>query len=81
MADDMPRYVLLFERGEHNFGSYVPDVPGCVAAGATPEEVAKSLREALAEHLALLAESGEPAPLPTVTAREVEVDVPIAAVR
>lgn len=77
----MPRYVLLIERGEHNFYGYVPDVPGYVAAGTTPEEVEKSLREALAEHLALLVESGELAPLPTVTAREVEVDMPIAPVR
>lgn len=77
----MPRYVLLIERGEHNFGGYVPDVPGCVAVGATPEEVEKTLREALAEHLALLVQSGEPAPLPTVTAREVEIDVPTAPVR
>jgi len=29
------RYVVILERGESEFGAYVPDLPGCVAVGET----------------------------------------------
>ncbi len=30
------RYAVVVEAGETGFGAYVPDLPGCVAAGAIP---------------------------------------------
>ena len=27
------RYLAIIERGEENYGAYVPDLPGCVAVG------------------------------------------------
>jgi len=32
------RYAIVIERAEGNFSAYVPDLPGCVATGATIEE-------------------------------------------
>ena len=75
----MARYVILIERGEHNFGAYAPDVPGCVAVGDTPEAAAREMREALTAHLELLHEYGEPIPQPAHTAEYVDVDLPSAA--
>jgi predicted RNase H-like HicB family nuclease len=33
------RYAVIIEKGEDSYGAYVPDLPGCVAVGDTPEEV------------------------------------------
>ena len=31
------RYAIVIEKAENNYSAYVPDLPGCVAAGATVE--------------------------------------------
>ena len=33
------RYAIVIEQAERNFSAYVPDLPGCVAPGATVSEV------------------------------------------
>lgn len=35
------RYAIVIEQGPTSFGAYVPDLPGCVAAAETREEVVK----------------------------------------
>ncbi len=32
------RYAIVIERAENNYSAYVPDLPGCIATGATVEE-------------------------------------------
>ena len=39
------RYAVAIERAEGNYSAYVPDLPGCVATGATLEEVEREIRE------------------------------------
>lgn len=58
------RYAVVIERAESNFSAYVPDLPGCVATGATREEVESEIRDAIAFHLDGLREDGLPAPEP-----------------
>jgi hypothetical protein len=36
------------EKAAGNSSAYVPDLPGCIATGDTPEEVEELLREAIA---------------------------------
>ncbi len=61
----MTEYLVIYETGEDGgWGAYSPDVPGCVAAGQTKEEVEKLMREALPDHIALMREVGEPVPKP-----------------
>ena len=61
----MTEYLVIYETGEDGgWGAYSPDVPGCVAAGQTKEEVEKLMREALPDHIALMREVGEPVPQP-----------------
>jgi len=31
------RYAIVIENAESNFSAYVPDLPGCIATGATVE--------------------------------------------
>jgi predicted RNase H-like HicB family nuclease len=59
-------YVAVFEgSGDDGSSAYSPDLPGVVAAGSTRQETEQLMIEAMAEHIALLRESGEPVPEPS----------------
>jgi len=45
------RYAIVIEMAGSNFSAYVPDLPGCVATGATLEEAETQIREAIEFHL------------------------------
>ena len=51
-------FVVIFERGPTSVGAYVPDLPGCVAVGATQEEAQTSITEAIRMHLEGMREDG-----------------------
>jgi predicted RNase H-like HicB family nuclease len=67
------RYAVVIEKGEGNYGAYVPDLPGCVATGATVEETEREIQEAIEFHLEGLRADGLPIPEPTSRAAYVEV--------
>ena len=56
------RYAIVIEKATNNYSAYVPDLPGCVATGATIEEVEAEIREAIEFHLEGLREDGTPIP-------------------
>src|SRR5438128_1162545 len=64
-------YVVIIEKGEEGYGAYVPDLPGCVAAADTIDEVRKLIRETIPLHLELMRERGEAIPPPTSQAETV----------
>jgi len=41
------RYGIVIEKLESNYSAYVPDLPGCVATGATLEEMEQQIKEAI----------------------------------
>ena len=59
------RYGVVFEKANGNYSAYVPDLPGCIATGATREEVKQQLREAIRFHIEGLREDGQAVPEPT----------------
>jgi predicted RNase H-like HicB family nuclease len=69
------RYLIVIEGTEgENYSAYAPDLPGCVATGATPEEVQRGMHGASAVPLAGLRDAGEPIPEPSdLTATYVDV--------
>jgi len=67
------RYTVIVEEGSTSWGAYVPDVPGCVAAGESREEALQLIREAIEFHLEGLKERGEPIPKPHSYGEVVEV--------
>ncbi len=67
------RYVVILERGESEFGAYVPDLPDCVAVGETKEEALRLIGEAVELHLESLREDGLPIPKPSSSSEYVEV--------
>ena len=69
----MKRYAIVIEKAEANYSAYVPDLPGCIATGATIEEVERELRGAIQFHIAGLKEDGLPVPEPTSLAEYVLV--------
>ena len=69
----MREYTVIFERGNHSWGAYVPDLPVCVAAANTREEADRLIREAIALHIEDLRSSGEPIPEPTHFAASIRV--------
>ena len=54
------RYTVIVEEGATSWGAYVPDLPGCVAAGESREEALRLIREAIEFHLEGLEEQGQP---------------------
>ena len=70
--DDM-RYAIVIERAGHNYGAYVPDLPGCVAVGDTFEETRREIREAIEFHLEGMRADGSPIPEPITRIAYVDV--------
>ena len=58
------KYLVIVEKSENGFGAYVPDLPGCVAAAETREEVVTLIQEAIEIHIVGLKKSGDPVPKP-----------------
>ena len=69
------RYAIVIEKAENNYSAYVPDLPGCVATGATVEETESQIREAIEFHLEGLREDGVPIPQPASRVEYVEIAV------
>ncbi len=67
------RYAVVIERAEANFSAYVPDLPGCVATGATLEEVEALIREAISFHIEGMQEDGTPIPPPSSVVEYVDI--------
>jgi len=68
------RYLVVVEQGPTSFGAYVPDLPGCVAAGETRDEVLALIREAIEFHIEGLREDGQPVPAPSSTGEIIDVE-------
>lgn len=68
----MVEYPVIIEKGEHNFGAWVPDLDGCVSTDSTEQEVTANIREAIELHLKGMREDGVAIPAPS---RSVLVEV------
>lgn len=66
------RYAVVIERAGDNYSAYVPDLPGCIAAGPSIAAVAGEIRKAIRFHIEGLNEDHLPVPEPTSLAEYVE---------
>jgi predicted RNase H-like HicB family nuclease len=66
------RYAVVIEKANGNYSAYVPDLPGCVATGATVKDAENEIRAAIRFHIDGLKEDGQPVPQPTSIADYVE---------
>ena len=67
------QYAVVIEKTGNGYSAYIPDLPGCVAAGDTRAETEELIREAVVYHLELLRESGDLVPAPQASTSLVEV--------
>jgi predicted RNase H-like HicB family nuclease len=67
------RYAIVIENAGNNFSAHVPDLPGCIATGATVADVEQAIREAIEFHIAGLREDGDPVPAPSSQVEYVDV--------
>jgi predicted RNase H-like HicB family nuclease len=70
----MKRYAVVIEKTDTGYGAYVPDLPGCVAAGATYEETDRLIREAIPFHIEGLRRNGDPVPKPSTRVELVDAE-------
>jgi predicted RNase H-like HicB family nuclease len=67
------RYTVVYEKGPTSWGASVPDLPGCIAVGATRAEAEDLIREAIEAHLQAMRDLDVPLPEPFHEIGEVEV--------
>ena len=67
--------LIVCERTRTGFSAYSPDLPGCVATGATRDEVEREMREAIDFRLEGMRAGGEAVPEPSSYSTYVEVPV------
>ena len=58
----MYRFLVVIEKANGNYSAYSPDLPGCIATGATREEVERNMHEAIELHVQDLLEDNLPVP-------------------
>jgi predicted RNase H-like HicB family nuclease len=58
----MHRFLVVIEKANENYSAYSPDLPGCVATGATREEVERNMHDAIEMHVRGLLEDNLPVP-------------------
>ena len=56
------KYTVVIEKSDNGYSAYLPDMPGCVAAGDTLAETADLIRKGIFYHLEMLRENGAPTP-------------------
>ena len=60
----MSRYLIILEETTTGYSAYSPDLPGCIATGATREEAESEMHDAIEFHIEGLRIAGEPVPEP-----------------
>jgi predicted RNase H-like HicB family nuclease len=68
------QYLVIVEEGPKSFGAYVPDLPGCIAAGESKDEVLTLIKEAIEFHIEGLKENGQAIPEPSSFGEVVEIE-------
>jgi len=58
----MYRFLVVIEKANGNYSAYSPDLPGCIATGATRDEVERNMHEAIELHVRALLEDNLPVP-------------------
>ena len=69
----MKNYLVVYEHEGRSWSAYVPDLPGCVAAGDSRKEVSALIREAIEFHIEGLRKEGLPVPDPRADAEHISV--------
>jgi len=69
------KYAVIIEQAATGFSAYVPELPGCIATGATKAQVRQRIQEAVEIHLKSMMEDGDPIPKPTTEFEYMDVQL------
>ena len=58
----MHRFLVVIEKAGANYSAYSPDLPGCVATGATRAQAERNMHEAIQMHVEGLLADNLPIP-------------------
>ncbi len=67
------KLLIVIEKTRTGFSAYSPDLPGCVATGATRKKVERTMQRAIEFHLAGMRAEGLKVPAPRSYSTYVEV--------
>ena len=59
----MHRFLIVIEKAKKNYSAYSPDLPGCIATGATHAQVEKNMTAAIKFHIDGLKEDSKKIPV------------------
>jgi predicted RNase H-like HicB family nuclease len=71
----MMNFAVIYEKTSTGYSAYLPDLPGCAAAGATLAETSELIRGAVEMHLEAMRADGDAIPVPTTIAGELAIPV------
>ena len=69
------KYTVIYEKGPHSWGAYVPDLPGIVTVADSRDEAEQLIQEAIELHVEGMREEGLAIPPPSSFAGIVEIPV------
>jgi len=58
------RFLIVVEKAKSGYSAYSPDLPGCVATGATRQRAVSRMNSAIRFHLEGMREEGQRVPAP-----------------
>ena len=67
------KYLIVVEETDSGYSAYSPDLDGCVATGASKEEVEQRMLEAIQFHLEGLRSNGGEIPAPHSYSRFMDI--------
>jgi predicted RNase H-like HicB family nuclease len=67
------KYLIVVEETRTGFSAYSPDLDGCVATGATQDEVERNMKEAIEFHIEGMKEEGNQLPAAHTYSQYLEV--------
>jgi predicted RNase H-like HicB family nuclease len=69
------RYPIIIEKSKKNYSAYSPDLPGCIATGATIKETLSRMRSAIKFHLEGLKKQGSEILEPSSKVKYIEISI------
>ncbi len=67
------KITIIIEKADGNYSAYCPEVPGCIATGATEEETYQTMMDALKFHMEGMELENIPIELPQIFVRQAEL--------
>ena len=69
------QYLIVIEKTPTGYSAYSPDLDGCVATGATKDEVERNMHDAIEFHLDEMRQEGYSVPQPNAYSAYIDVSV------